>query len=75
MISIPEAASQVASLMGNLRRPRSNASEEERSAVCNWCVDTIHRHICLVNSMCKVCFFIPPVIFVQMKLQGLHPLH
>lgn len=32
---------------------RSDASPEERMAICNWCVDAIHRHICLVNSICS----------------------
>lgn len=56
MISIPEAAAQVAAQMGSVRQARSDASAEERHAIGEWCVDTIHRHICLVNSMCRVRF-------------------
>ena len=56
MICIPEAAAQVASLMGRVRQTLSGASSEDRHAISEWCVDTIHRHICLVNSMCKVIF-------------------
>jgi len=37
----------------NIRQTRSDAPYEERLAVCNWCADIIHRHICLVNAMCK----------------------
>lgn len=24
-----------------------------RRQICSWCVDTIHRHLCLMNSICK----------------------
>lgn len=53
LVSVPEAACMVACMMGSVRQPRVNASQEERDAVCTWCVDAIYRHICLVNSMCK----------------------
>lgn len=26
---------------------------ERRKRICSWCVDTIHRHLCLMNSVCK----------------------
>ena len=49
-----EAIAPSFSLQGhNVRQARSNAPLEERQAVCNWCVDAIHWHICLVYSMCK----------------------
>jgi len=35
------------------RCARSSASSEERRSVCDWCVDMIYRHLCLMNSMCK----------------------
>jgi hypothetical protein len=35
------------------RSPRSGATSEERAAACNRCVDIIHRHLCLMNSVCK----------------------
>jgi hypothetical protein len=35
------------------RRIRASASEEDRATICNWCVDVIHRHFCLINSVCK----------------------
>lgn len=54
-ICLPEAAALVASMMGNSgRHPHKDAPIEERRAICDWCVDTIHRHICLINSMCQV---------------------
>ena len=52
-ICIPEAAALVASMMGNFRRPCADAPVEERRAISEWCSETIHRHICLVNSMCQ----------------------
>ena len=54
MISIPEAARHVACMMGSVRVTRPDASEEERYSISDWCVETIHRHICLVNEVCKV---------------------
>lgn len=35
------------------RSPWSDASAEDRVLACNRCVDIIHRHLCLMNSMCK----------------------
>jgi hypothetical protein len=29
------------------------ATKAERQRICEWCVDTIHRHMCLMNAMCK----------------------
>ena len=52
-ICIPEAAALVASMMGNFRRPCAAATLEERRVISGWCSETIHRHICLVNSMCQ----------------------
>jgi hypothetical protein len=40
-------------ILRGVRKPASGATREEREAVCTWCVDAIHRHIQLVNSMCK----------------------
>ena len=39
--------------VNNLRVARIDAPYEERQAVCDWCADVIHRHICLVNAMCR----------------------
>ena len=32
---------------------RSNASEEERLAASKLCSDIIHRHLCLINRVCR----------------------
>jgi hypothetical protein len=32
---------------------RTCASEDDRVSICSWCVDVIHQHICLINSVCK----------------------
>jgi hypothetical protein len=37
----------------NSRCPRANATEEYRILTCNRCVEIIHRHLCLMNSVCK----------------------
>lgn len=29
------------------------ATKTERQRICEWCVDMIHRHMCLMNTMCK----------------------
>lgn len=29
------------------------ATKAERQRICEWCVDMIHRHMCLMNAMCK----------------------
>ena len=33
--------------------PSVSDEEERRKKICGWCVDTIHRHLCLMNSVCK----------------------
>jgi hypothetical protein len=53
MISIPDAVSMVAGMLGNMRCARISASVEERYSVSEWCIDMIHRHLCLMNSVCK----------------------
>ena len=35
------------------RSPNIHSSDHERRAVSKWCVDVIHKHICLINSMCS----------------------
>lgn len=55
MINIPEAVCMVASTIGNIRTPMLHASDDDRMTACHRCVDVIHRHLCLMNSLCKVC--------------------
>lgn len=71
MISIPEAVRQVACMMGSVRVPRQDVSEEERYTISEWCVETIHRHICLVNEICKVMKFRIVGVYVCMCVFGL----
>jgi hypothetical protein len=49
---LSNSASAVHTSQGS-RVPRVNASDEERKAVSRWCADAIHKHICLINSICK----------------------
>ena len=35
------------------RCPRYDATDDERTIICNRCVEIIHRHLSLMNSLCK----------------------
>jgi hypothetical protein len=37
----------------NARIPRVDASDEERKLVSSWCAGAIHKHICLINGICR----------------------
>lgn len=60
MISIPEAVCMVAcgtcsmsSRCSFFQDPEDKALLATRERICHWCCDAIHKHLCLMNSVCE----------------------
>ena len=58
LISIPEAVRMVAASLQGVRattpqQQHHHQQHTHRQQICKWCADTIHRHLCLMNSVCN----------------------